>query len=82
MAACLRLVTDYATFAYLCDVVVSPDYRGLGLSKWMLTEALGRPDIANLRRWCLMTKDAHELYRQFGFELCSTPERFMEVLRG
>lgn len=81
LVACLRLITDYATFAYVCDVVVAPSHRGKGLSKWMLTEALSRPDISNLRRWCLMTKDAHDLYRQFGFELTQTPERFMEVLR-
>ncbi|WP_296558073.1 GNAT family N-acetyltransferase [uncultured Acetobacterium sp.] len=81
LVACMRLITDYATFAYLCDVVVAPQHRGQGLSKWMLTEALNKPEIRDLRRWCLMTKDAHGLYRQFGFELSDTPERFMEVLR-
>ncbi len=81
LVACMRLVTDYATFAYLCDVIVVPEHRGIGLSKWMLTHAFGRPDIKNLRRWCLMTKDAHGLYRQFGFEVSDYPERFMEVIR-
>lgn len=82
VVACLRIITDYAVFAYLCDVIVAPEHRGIGLSKWMLTHALGHPDIKDLRRWCLMTQDAHGLYRQFGFEVGEFPERYMEVLRA
>jgi len=62
-----RLITDKATFAYLCDVFILPEHRGKGLSKWMLSAMHAHPDMQGLRRWLLGTKDAHELYRQFGW---------------
>ncbi len=79
--AMLRLITDYATFAYLCDVLVDEKHRGKGISKWMLAEAFDHPDIKNLRRVCLMTQDAQGLYRQFGFKNIEFPDRYMEILR-
>lgn len=80
--AMLRLITDYATFAYLCDVLVDEKHRGKGISKWMLAEAFDHPEIKNLRRICLMTQDAQGLYRQFGFENIEFPDRYMEILRA
>ena len=62
-----RVVTDRATFAYLADVFVLPAHRGHGLSKWMLAVVLAHPDLQGLRRISLATRDAHGLYRRFGF---------------
>jgi GNAT superfamily N-acetyltransferase len=74
-----RVITDRATFAYLADVFVLPDYRGRGLSKWLMQCILGHPDLQGLRRWMLATQDAHGLYRQSGFTPLKSPERWMEV---
>lgn len=63
----MRFVTDRATFAYMADVYVLPTHRGQGLSKWMIGFALDHPDLQNLRRVMLATRDAHDLYAQFGF---------------
>lgn len=76
----LRLVTDGAVFAYLCDVIVDEGHRGQGLSKWMLAEVLGSDELRGLRRICLMTQDAQELYRRFGFNYLSEPKRYMEII--
>jgi ribosomal protein S18 acetylase RimI-like enzyme len=78
-----RIVTDYATFAYLCDVYVDEAFRGLGLSKWMMSEIMAHPDLKNLRRFVLATKDAHGLYEKFGFKTLSSEEnrRFMSILK-
>ena len=73
-----RVVTDQATFAYICDVFILPDFRGLGLSKWLMQTITGHPELQGLRRWSLATADAHGLYRQFGFATISRPERWME----
>ncbi|CAN5382955.1 GNAT family N-acetyltransferase [soil metagenome] len=73
-----RVVTDYATFAWLADVFVSEEFRGRGLGKWLVEVILSHPDLQGFRRWVLATKDAHELYRQFGFDALKRPERFME----
>jgi GNAT superfamily N-acetyltransferase len=62
-----RLVTDRATFAYLCDVFVLPQARGLGLSKAIVDFFVSHPELQDLRRWMLATRDAHGLYAQFGF---------------
>lgn len=74
-----RVITDYATFAYIGDVYILEPYRGRGLSKWLMSCIMSHPDLQGLRRWCLLTRDAHGLYRQSGFELTKTPERWMEV---
>jgi N-acetylglutamate synthase-like GNAT family acetyltransferase len=73
-----RVITDRATFAYLADVFVAPEFRGLGLSKWLMECITAHPDLQGLRRWSLITRDAHGLYRRFGFEPLSAPERWME----
>jgi len=73
-----RVVTDYATFAYVADVFVLEAYRGLGLSKWLIQCVVSHPELQHLRLWTLRTRDAHGLYRQFGFAAPSAPERAME----
>ncbi|HOM03144.1 MAG TPA: GNAT family N-acetyltransferase [Acetivibrio sp.] len=75
----VRVITDCATFAYLCDVVIDEGYRGKGLGQWLMECVLNHPDLQNLRRWCLVTKDAHEFYRKFGFENVKNPEIYMEI---
>jgi predicted GNAT family N-acyltransferase len=78
-----RIVTDHATFAYLCDVYVDEAFRGQGLSKWMMEVIMANPSVNNYRRFVLATRDAHTLYEKFGFEVLSEAEqkRFMEILR-
>ncbi|HEU4479334.1 MAG TPA: GNAT family N-acetyltransferase [Pyrinomonadaceae bacterium] len=73
-----RVVTDYATFAWLADVFVLEEYRGKGLGKWLIEVILAHPELQGFRRWALSTKDAHELYRGFGFNELTRPERWME----
>ena len=75
-----RVVTDKATFAYLCDVYVLEGHRGQGLSKWLMESVRAHPDLQGLRRFMLGTRDAHSLYAQFGFRPLSSPLRLMEVL--
>lgn len=62
-----RVVTDYATFAYICDVYVEEAHRGKGLSKWMMEVIMQYRELHQIRRWTLATRDAHGLYKQFGF---------------
>jgi len=76
-----RVITDKATFAYICDVFVLPGFRGLGLSKWLLQTIAEHPELQGLRRWALATADAHGLYSQFGFTPLTRPERWMEKLK-
>lgn len=73
-----RVVTDYATFAWIADVFVLPEYRGQGLSKWLMEVILAHPKLQGFRRWVLATKDAHSLYERFGFIPLHRPERWME----
>jgi N-acetylglutamate synthase-like GNAT family acetyltransferase len=75
-----RLVTDYATFAYLDDVFILEPFRGQGLSTWLLDVIRTHPDVQGLKRWLLLTRDAHGLYQKTGFTALQRPERFMEVL--
>lgn len=74
-----RLVTDRATFAYLADVFVVPEYRKKGLSKWLIATILTHPEVQGLRRWLLATADAHGLYAQNGFVPLPKPDRWMEI---
>ncbi len=74
-----RAVTDTATFAWLCDVIVDPAHRGRGIAKQMLESMLAHPEIASLRRWSLATRDAHTLYEQYGFTPVA-PGRWMELV--
>ncbi|MBO9632624.1 MAG: GNAT family N-acetyltransferase [Chitinophagaceae bacterium] len=74
-----RMITDSATFAYLCDVFIDEDFRGRGISKWMMSVIMDHPDLQGLRRMMLGTKDAHGLYRQYGFNELAAPDRWMEI---
>jgi len=74
-----RVISDFATFAYIGDVFVLSEYRGQGISKWLMETMLGHPDLQGLRRWILATKDAHGLYSQYGFHGLKFPERWMEL---
>lgn len=74
-----RVITDGACFAYLADVFVDSEFRGRGLSKWLMEVIISYPDLQGLRRFLLATRDAHGLYEQFGFSLLSFPERWMHI---
>lgn len=73
-----RVVSDYATFAYVGDVFITEEFRGRGLSLWLMETIVEYPDLQNLRRWILATRDAHALYEKFGFAALRFPERWME----
>jgi GNAT superfamily N-acetyltransferase len=73
-----RVVTDYATFAWLCDVFILESARGLGLAKWLVEAVVSHPSLQGLRNFILSTRDAHELYRRYaGFDSLPAPERWM-----
>jgi GNAT superfamily N-acetyltransferase len=76
-----RVVTDRATFAYIGDVFVLEEFRGRGLSKWLMETMIGHPELQGLRRWILATADAHGLYRQFGFGPPPDDGVLMQILR-
>lgn len=73
-----RVVTDYATYAYLCDVYVLEAHRGKGLGHWMVECIMTHPELQNLRRFTLATRDAHGVYAAFGFTALKAPDRMME----
>jgi ribosomal protein S18 acetylase RimI-like enzyme len=73
-----RVITDHATYAYIGDVYILVDYRGQGLSKWLMQVIVDHPELQGLRRWSLVTRDAHGLYRKTGFTEPKNPERYME----
>lgn len=73
-----RVITDRATFGYLADVFVVPSHRGQGLSKWLMACIDEHPDLHRFRRWLLLTRDAHGLYRQFGWTSPAVPGSVME----
>ncbi len=77
-----RVVSDYTTFAWLCDVFIHEDYRGRGLGKWLMQTIHSHPDLQGLRRWLLATRDAHGLYAQYGWRPLANPERWMENFSG
>jgi GNAT superfamily N-acetyltransferase len=74
-----RVISDFATIAYIGDVFVLATHRGRGLGKWLMECITQHPGLQNLRRWLLTTRDAHGLYSQFGFTPVKAPERFMEL---
>jgi len=74
-----RVVTDYATFAWLADVFIVEEKRGQGFSKQLAAAVLAHPRLQGLRRFMLGTRDAHGLYSRFGFKPLANPERFMEI---
>lgn len=77
-----RVVSDYTTFAWLCDVFIHEDYRAHGIGKWLIETVHSHPDLQGLRRWMLATRDAHGLYEQFGWTLLDHPERWMHKFNG
>jgi N-acetylglutamate synthase-like GNAT family acetyltransferase len=74
-----RVITDYATIAYLGDVYILEEKRGKGISKWLLETIMNHPNLQGLRRWILLTGDAHGLYRQFGWTDLTDPSKWMEL---
>jgi GNAT superfamily N-acetyltransferase len=75
-----RWITDKTTFGYLADVYVERPYRGLGLSKKLMSLMLFHPDLQGLRRYMLATEDAHKIYEQFGFKPVDNPEKLMAIV--
>lgn len=76
-----RVISDFATLAYLGDVFVLESYRGRGLGKWLMQCIMQHPTLQGLRRWILLTRDAHGLYQQFGFMPLKSADRYMELHR-
>jgi GNAT superfamily N-acetyltransferase len=76
-----RVVTDWATFAWLCDVFVLEEYRGGGLGKWLIECVVSYPALKGLRRVLLGTRDAHGLYERYGFTPLPDPTRFLGIFR-
>lgn len=75
-----RVITDFVSFAYVCDFFILEPYRGRGLAKWLITTILECPDIVKVRRRCIVTHEAHGLYRQMGFMSATRPEAYMELV--
>lgn len=76
-----RVITDRATFAYLCDVYVLEEFRGQGLGRWLMETVVAHPELQGLRRFTLVTRDAHGLYASLGFGPLARPEGYMEISR-
>lgn len=76
-----RVVSDRATFAYLCDVYVLEQHRGCGLGRWLVSQALAHPDLQGVRGFLLATDDAHGLYAQLGFQPVEGSRKFMRIQR-
>jgi GNAT superfamily N-acetyltransferase len=74
-----RIISDFSTIAYLGDVYILEEYRGNALSKWLMETIMSYPDLQGLRRWILLTGDAHGLYRQFGWTDLADPSAWMEL---
>jgi GNAT superfamily N-acetyltransferase len=72
-----RVISDQATFAWLCDVYIEPEHRGDGLGQWLVSVVMGHPDLQGLQRWMLGTSRSHSLYARFGFTELPDPGRFM-----
>ncbi len=75
-----RVVTDYGTVGYVADVFVLPAHRGRGAGRALMRAIREHPSLAGLRRWHLVTRDAHGLYEKFGFRALSKPDRHMEIV--
>ena len=74
-----RIISDFSTIAYLGDVYILKEYRGKGLSKWLMATVMNYPHLQGLRRWILLTGDAHGLYRQFGWTDIADHTKWMEL---
>jgi len=81
LLAFARMITDKATFAYLADVFVIPEQQGNGISKWMMEHIMAHKDLQGLRRMMLATRDAHGLYKQFGFDEIAEPDLLMQIVK-
>jgi N-acetylglutamate synthase-like GNAT family acetyltransferase len=77
-----RVLTDKMSIGYIADVFVLQEYRGRGLSKMLMKAILEHPELQDFKRWFLLTKDAHGLYKQFGFDSPKEPERYMELTKN
>ena len=77
-----RVISDYAVFAYLLDVFITEDKRGLGLGKWLMDVIIDYPDLKDVQVWMLATKDAHSLYAKNGFKPLDNPEIYMKLKRS
>ena len=75
-----RVISDFATFAYLADVFIVEEHRSQGCGKWLMECIMGHPQLQSLRRWMLVTRDAHGLYAQYGFKPLANPDRLMEIV--
>ncbi|HVZ65291.1 MAG TPA: GNAT family N-acetyltransferase [Lacunisphaera sp.] len=73
----VRVISDYATYAYLCDVYVLEEHRSRGVARAMMTVTVRHPRLQGLRSWNLRTRDAHPLYAEFGFQVVDDPGRYM-----
>lgn len=73
-----RIITDYATVAYIGDVFILEEHRNKGLSKWLVETMTSHADLQGLRRWILLTADAHTLYEKYGFKVAAHPANWME----
>lgn len=74
-----RVITDYSTFAYLCDVLITQNYQNKGYGKILLNTVLTHQELSTVK-WLLRTKDAHRFYKEFGFIKTERPERYMEKI--
>ncbi len=74
-----RVITDRATYAYVADVFIIESHRGRRLAKKLMSAIMSHPELQGLRRWSLVTRDAHRLYEQFGFTPLANPQRYMEI---
>lgn len=79
LAGFTRVITDRATFAYLADVFVVASHRGRGIGKELMRSVMAHPELQGIRRWHLVTRDAHALYARFGFVAIDAPERHMMI---
>ncbi len=77
-----RVITDYSRLAHLADVFILKEYRGLGLGKWLMENIMNHPELQSIKKWTLLTEDAHGLYRQFGFQDLKNPEIYMELTKS
>ena len=76
-----RVITDFSRLAHLADVFILKEYRGLGLGKWLMENIMNHPELHSIKKWTLLTEDAHELYGQFGFQNLKNPEIYMELIK-
>ncbi len=76
-----RVITDYTTHAYLCDVFIDENFRGFGVGQWFINEMLDYPDLKGMKRWFLLTKDAQTFYQKKGFKFLEDCKKYLELVR-